>query len=133
MEKASKILYTVGKVFNVIEIVMTSLTLVLGILITLFGESIVENVRMVTDSLNGIITVGTGTGFIIGGTIALIVSIVTLVLANNATKSLQNGQKDNAPHIVMIIIGVFGDIFYLLGGIFGLVAENSEHQYGNSY
>ena len=125
MGNASKILYTVGKVVNIIEIVMTSLMLLLGVAVMIFGEAIAVNFQAVASFLN----MATGTGFTIGGAVALVLSIVTLVLANNATRALENGVTENAPHIVMIVVGVFGDIFYLLGGIFGLVAENTENGY----
>ena len=125
MGNASKILYTVGKVVNIIEIVMTSLMLLLGLVVMIFGETITANI----EALSGMMTMLSGTGFTIGGAFALVLSIVTLVLANNATRALDNGIKENAPHIVMIVIGVLGDIFYLLGGIFGLVAENTENSY----
>ena len=125
MKNASKILYTVGKVVNVIEIVLTSLALVFGVLVLIFGRQIIPDIPMIID----ITAMATGTGFTVGGVVALIISIVTLVLANNATRALENGTVDNAPHIVMIVIGVFGDIFYLLGGIFGIVSENTENAY----
>ena len=125
MKNASKILYTVGKVVNVIEIVLTSLALVFGVLVLIFGRQIIPDIPMIID----ITAIATGTGFTVGGVVALIISIVTLVLANNATRALENGTVDNAPHIVMIVIGVFGDIFYLLGGIFGIVSENTENAY----
>ncbi|MBO4572826.1 MAG: hypothetical protein J5762_03560 [Clostridia bacterium] len=125
MGSASKILYTVGKVVNIIEIVMTSLMLLLGLVVMIFGETVAANI----EALSGMLTMASGTGFTIGGAVALVISIVTLVLANNATRALDNGVKENAPHIVMIVIGVLGDIFYLLGGIFGLVAENTESSY----
>ena len=125
MKNASKILYTVGKVVNVIEIVLTSLALVFGVLVLIFGRQIIPDIPMIID----ITAIATGTGFTVGGVVALIFSIVTLVLANNATRALENGTVDNAPHIVMIVIGVFGDIFYLLGGIFGIVSENTENAY----
>ena len=110
---------------NIIEIVMTSLMLLLGLVVMIFGETITANI----EALSGMMTMLSGTGFTIGGAFALVLSIVTLVLANNATRALDNGIKENAPHIVMIVIGVLGDIFYLLGGIFGLVAENTENSY----
>lgn len=125
MGSASKILYTVGKVVNIIEIVMTSLMLLLGLVVMIFGETVAANI----EALSGMLTMASGTGFTIGGAVALVISIVTLVLANNATRALDNGVKENAPHIVMIVVGVLGDIFYLLGGIFGLVAENTESSY----
>lgn len=125
MGNASKILYTVGKVVNIIEIVMTSLMLLLGLVVMIFGETVAANI----EALSTMLTMASGTGFTIGGAVALVISIVTLVLANNATRALDNGIKENAPHVVMIVIGALGDIFYLLGGIFGLVAENTENGY----
>ena len=79
MKNASKILYTVGKVVNVIEIVLTSLALVFGVLVLIFGRQIIPDIPMIID----ITAMATGTGFTVGGVVALIISIVTLVLANN--------------------------------------------------
>lgn len=53
------------------------------------------------------------------------VSIVILLITIGAVKALKNPKKQYAPHIIMIILGVLGvKITYLLGGIFGLVAES---------
>ena len=64
--------------------------------------------------------------FIIISAIAVVICFVVLIIASIAKKKLDNEKKDLLPHIVMIVIGVFGDIFYLLGGVFGIVAETSE-------
>ena len=127
MGKASKILYTVGKVVNVFEIIMTAFALVMGILIAAFGDAVIPS----TPAFNWMRMTYTGVGMIVGGAVALVISVVTLVLANNATRALENGRTENAPHIVMIVVGFFGDIFYLLGGIFGIVSENTEPNYYN--
>lgn len=69
----------------------------------------------------------------VGFTLTIVGAVLTAVycalfaLATHTSKALNNNVKENAPHILMIIIGVFGDIFYLLGGIFGLIAENSDN------
>ena len=125
MTNASKILYTVGKVFNVLEIVATSLALVFGVLVMIFGQQIIPDTPMFANMT----AMATGTGFSVGGFVALVWAIVSLVLANNATRALENSREENAPHIVMIVVGVLGNIFYLLGGIFGLVAEHTETGY----
>jgi len=125
MSNASKIMYTIGKVINVIEIIATALALLFGVLVLIFGESVIPDMTM----LGELTAMTAGTGLTVGGVIALVLSVVTLILANNATRALENGRADNAPHIIMIVIGVLGDVFYLLGGIFGIVAENSREGY----
>ena len=68
-----------------------------------------------------------GLGLIIGGVIALIVSIIVLTLATNAQNTLNDKVTQNTPHIIMIVIGILStDIFYTLGGIFGIVSENNK-------
>ena len=123
MKKASQILYTIGKVFNVIEIVGLALMTLLGILVMAFPEqafvsNMVENVNFMR---------GSGMGMLWSGIIGLIISSVVLYFANRATKSLENNVTENSPHIIMIIVGFFGVIFYLVGGILGIIAENSEN------
>ena len=125
MTNASKVLYIIGKVVNVIEIVATGLALIFGVLVIIFGDRIIPDMPMFADMT----VYATGTGFTVGGLVALAASIATLVFANYATKSLENGRVENAPHIIMIVVGVFGNIFYIIGGIFGLVAENTETEY----
>jgi len=122
MKVASKIMYTIGKVINIIEIILHMIIITAGILIINLAEKIFEsqsnpNKYSVDEIRNA------GTLLLVIGIVFLIVAIVILVLASIAQSKLYNNKKDNAPHIVMIVIGVFGDIFYLLGGVFGLVAE----------
>ena len=53
-----------------------------------------------------------------------------MLLAVKAQRALDNKLKEDWPHVLMIIVGIFGDLFYLLGGVFGLVAENQESNGG---
>ena len=125
MKDVSRIMYTIGKVFSVIEIVLSSLFLVVGILIRSFAEEIYNH-----QGKEKVFSVGEvrqlGLIFIITSAIAVVICFVVLIIASIAKKKLDNEKKDLLPHIVMIVIGVFGDIFYLLGGVFGIVAETSE-------
>ena len=63
----------------------------------------------------------------------LVLSIVLLVLSIRARKSLETDDTNTSPHVLMIIFGVFAiaglfGIFYLLGGVFGLVENNNLQQ-----
>ena len=129
MKDASKIMYTIGKVFNIIGIVLTALLIVLPIIMIAMPEE-VYNQQKATDMNR--MTVEQikvfGVGLLIGIIIAVVVLIVSLCLATYAKKRLDNNTKDTVPHVIMIILGVFGSIFYLIGGILGLVAEENEKQ-----
>ena len=67
-----------------------------------------------------------GMTILITGAVLFVVYTVICALAGHARKALNNNKTENAPHIIMIIVGIFGDIFYLLGGIFGLVGEHTK-------
>ena len=125
MENASKVMYIIGKVFNILGIIAFAFMLFAGIMVVsnpaeFVGPNLVASVEE---------AITLGTGVIIASAIGLVISIVALVLANRATKQLNSGKANNTPHIIMIVIGVLGtDLFYLLGGIFGLVATSSTNE-----
>ena len=65
---------------------------------------------------------------IIAAVVALVISIVMLIFGIRALKMLEKNELNSTPHIVMIVLGaVCGELFYLLGGIFGTVgtAQNN--------
>lgn len=124
MKNASKVMYLIGKIINIIEIVVASLLLASAIFVIGAPDQFVGKVDKITTVEEA---KALGITLLVIAIVILIVSIVILVLANKAKKSLDNGATDNKPHIVMIVIGVLGgDIFYLLGGVFGVIAENKQ-------
>ena len=127
MGKATRMLYTVGKVFNIIEIILSVLGLTAGILAVVFNNDIGE--RLLTAGLDMIDPVNTlsvtGWGLILSSAVMLLVSAIVLALANNAYNAVTNGRVDITPHVVMIVVGVFGNIFYLIGGVLGIFEENA--------
>ncbi|MBO6263959.1 MAG: hypothetical protein J6N93_06820 [Clostridia bacterium] len=128
MKSASKVLYTIGKFFNVIEIVGELLVIIFAIIGMVNAPMMVEMMSGMENSMFATEAAlkTTALGGLIGGIVALIISVVVMILAFRATKALDNGAVENGPHITMIVIGVIGgNIFYLLGGIFGLIAENT--------
>lgn len=123
MGKTSKIMYTIGRIFNIVELVCTALMVVAGIILTALHGN------LVSDEMPEEAALGTGLGILIAGIISFIIVLVVYLLATKAQKSIGNGTTEKAPHIMMIVIGAIGgDIFYLLGGIFGLVAEGREDE-----
>ena len=129
MKEASSIMYTIGRIFNIIGIVLTSLLLILPIIMMAMPEELYNQQKAVdTNKLSVEQIKALGVGLLIGLIISIIVLIVVLCLANYASKKLKNNEKDTAPHVIMIIIGVFGSLFYLIGGILGLCAEENQKE-----
>lgn len=135
MATASKVMYIIGIVFNVLAIIGMILLALFGLFINTNAEELVaqvgefteefplpEGIELTTELVSLI-----GMGLIIGSAVAFVLSIAVFCLALWASKSISNGKRECAPHIVMIVVGVLSTyIFYLLGGIFGLISESKE-------
>lgn len=113
MRNASKTMYKIGRIFNFVLLGLAALLIV------------IYTILMIVHLANneGLWYLGT----IIGLTIWLAIIIVTIIFATRAIKAIDEDEKNNAPHITMIVFGaISGDVFYLLGGIFGLIAISQE-------
>ncbi len=130
MKSVSKTMYTIGKVFNVIEMVLTPLFVVMGALFIAFKTEVYN--KLVEEHLTTLTSAEQvkylGISFIIFGVVAFVLSLIFFLLAKKATTALQNDSKDTVPHVVMLVIGIFGDIFYFLAGLFGILSVNEEIQ-----
>ena len=107
MEKASRVMYSIANFFTwiivllaIVGIVFSSLTL---------AEVIVKDAR------NAFLGVGSLIYFIV----ILVVSLITIWMVRQA----KDKNSSKAWDFLFIILGVLGsNIFYILGGIFGLIA-----------
>ena len=124
MGKTSKIMYTIGRIFNIVAMVCCALLVIVGVIFTAGAGSFSGDIGMDKSELliMGAAILGSGIG-------SFIVELVVSLLATKAQKTIGNGTTEKSPHIMMIVIGAIGgDIFYLLGGIFGLVAESRDDE-----
>ena len=124
MKKAAGIMYILG----IIENFCLIFCCVIGMIIGFIG---VANVEEIMNNVTGNISqeqVAAILAFLSSFSITyLIIGIVTVILAFIAKSKINDGKKGYFPHILMIVIGVVGwNVFYLLGGIFGLVVESRE-------
>lgn len=128
MKNASRVLYTVGKVINIIEIVCAVLMIALGAVAIAMPEKIAaESAAQGISKYDSPAEVkAAGMTILITAIVLLVVSVIIFALAKKATKSLKNGATDTTPHVIMLVIGLFGDIFYFLGGFFGIFGANQE-------
>ena len=107
MEKASKVMYTIANIFNWIMVVLCIVGIVfssLAIAGTLGGEHKVDFV---------------GIGSLIYCIIVLIFCLITIWLVRMAKKNNTSKGWD----LLFIILGILDlNIFYFLGGLFGVIA-----------
>ena len=124
MKSASRVLYIVGRVFNVVTMIFALVGIILGAIFIALKDQIAEACADLEYFNTAKEIEVIGIVFLVSSIIGLLVYVVIFILATNASKKLKEGSTEVAPHVLMLIVGLFGDIFYLLGGIFGIVAAN---------
>ena len=107
MERASRIMYSIANFFTWIIVICA----VAGIVV-----SVLSLVHVVPEDV-AIPFIGVGS--IVYFSIVLIVSLITIFLVRRA----KDRNSSKGWDVLFIILGVLSDnIFYVLGGIFGLIA-----------
>ena len=125
MKSASKVFYMIGFVFNIIAIIFGGLLLAFSIMgLTdheLFLKIVAELNRgeqLVHDTLILMIVLLS---------IELVLDVLFLIIILKAKKDLNEGNGKLSTHVVLLIAGILAsNLFYLLGGIFGLVAASTD-------
>ena len=107
MEKASRVMYSIANFFTWIIVLLA----IAGIV---FSSLALAHVIQLEEGQN------LGLGSLIGCIFILIVALITIAMVRRAKAA----DSSKAWDVLFIIFGVFGgNIFYILGGIFGLVAR----------
>ena len=118
MKNSSETMYKIGRIFSFVLLGIAALLLV------------IHTILMIVAFANG--HTGAGTGYIgnmIGDSIWLALIIVVICLASKAINAMDQNEKEVAPHVTMIVFGALScDVFYVLGGIFGIIAINQNNQ-----
>lgn len=127
MKSTSKLLYAIGFIFNVIDLFILTLVVVLcSVAIT--SSEIVAQVAAETsqtvDLVQKILMI-----LIIVCSIIFVVRFALIFVVISARKNLNNNTGKYSPHVVLLIVGIFSfNLFYLLGGIFGSVAAGESEE-----
>ena len=120
MKVATRVMYTIGKIFSIIELIGFVLLTVLGILYIVLAPTLAEQLEQYADAAT---VMAAGISMIVYGLIFTVIVILTIALVNNAHRKIKAGDRRKFPHILVMVMGfVSGDIFYFLGGLFGLIA-----------
>lgn len=107
MHKASYVMYSIANFFTWIVVLLSIAIIVLSIL---GGSNVVPALR----------EAGFNWVYMVYGIVLLIVSLITIAMVRRAKAKGSSKAWD----VLFIILGVLGaNIFYVLGGIFGLFAR----------
>ena len=125
MKSASKLLYAIGFVFNIIGLV------IIALFITLCGVALgsAEIVAKVAEESQHSVelTQQVLLTFVIVLSVVFVIHFIILFMVANAKKHLDNKTGKVSPHLVLLLLGILDcNLFYLLGGIFGMVAASDD-------
>ena len=123
MKVASKVMYIIGMISNVLLLICSIVIIVLSI-IGLANPQLAENIQQEIQETGvpfaGLVGAGLGIGIYL-----FIANLVVIFLARRAIKNLNERNGRVGAHIVLLVGGVLcWDIFYVLGGIFGIIGSN---------
>ena len=123
MKNASKTMFTIGNIFTLIYLGLGVLLSIIGIIMAIVGGIGVANGD---DGAAGI--AAAGGSFLFTGIYLIIASILCLIFVGKAKKELANETtRRPAPFIITIVFGAIDwNPFYILAGIFGLIAESQQ-------
>lgn len=130
MKKASEIMFKIGNIFTIIYLILGVVLFVVGII-----SSIVAGIALVGAPDEGAAAaaaaaLGSGIGLAFLGIYFFVTSLICLILVRKALRELADESKANRkPFIVTIVVGaIASNVFYVLAGIFGLIAEGQQGQ-----
>lgn len=131
MKNASKTMFNIGNIVTIIYLGLGGLLLIIGIIGCVVGGIQLAAASGDAQAEAAAAAVISGGGTCIGwGLYFLITSIVCLIVVGNAKKELADESKSNKkPFIITIVMGaIASNPFYILAGIFGLIAESQQGQ-----
>ena len=131
MKKASEIMFKIGNIFTIIYLVLGAILFLIGLI-----SSIVSGVALAAASGDeaavaaAAAALGSAVGLIFVGLYFFVTSLVCLIVVRKAQKELANEATSNRkPFIITIVCGaIASNVFYVLAGIFGLIAEGQQGQ-----
>ena len=130
MKKASEIMFKIGNIFTIIYLILGGILFIVGII-----SSIVAGVAAAAASSDAEVAaaaaaLGSAISLIFLGIYFFVTSLICLIVVRKASRELADESKANRkPFIVTIVVGaIASNYFFVLAGIFGLIAEGQQGQ-----
>ena len=131
MKKASEIMFKIGNIFTFIYLALGVILFIVGIVGVVGGAAaLAAAAGDQTAEAAAAAAIGSGTSCIVLGIYFIVTSIVCLIVVRKAQRELADESKANRkPFIITIVVGaIASNYFYVLAGIFGLIAEGQQGQ-----
>lgn len=124
MKKASSLFYLVGFIFNVIGLLISALLIIL-FAITVCDAGLLQQIAA-DFTVEPIVIRQFLVLFIIILAVGFVIETAISFLVLRAKKDLKEGTGKVGTHILLLILGILGfNLFYLIGGIFGVTVSNN--------
>ncbi|MBR0295407.1 MAG: hypothetical protein IJQ67_05860 [Bacilli bacterium] len=108
MKTASRVMYFIARIFLVIAII----SIIVGLVFSIIGIFRSEGDARITN-ISYTIVLG----------IFLLIEFIVFGITSRALRDLKSARNAKHNHILCLILGIIScDVFFILGGIFGLVA-----------
>ena len=119
MKNASNTMYRIGRIFTIVELILGPILFIIGLIAVIAGS-----IKDPTDAA----LVSSGGTCIAWGVYFVVVAILQLIFVSKAQKELENRETRNpTPFILTIVFGAIAqNVFYVLAGIFGLIADGQQ-------
>ena len=117
MKNTSRIMFNVGNIVTICYLGLGALLFLIGLIVMIVGGA------------SGEPSVTASGGSVLGwGIYFIVTSILCLIFVGKAKKELADeSTKNNTPFIITIVFGaIASNPFYVLAGIFGLIAESQQ-------
>ena len=133
MKKASEIMFKIGNIFTIIYLVLGVILFIVGLVGAITGAAAAAAATAAGDEAAvaaAAAALGSAVGLIFVGLYFFATSLVCLIVVRKAQRELANEAASNKkPFIVTIVCGaIASNYFYVLAGIFGLIAEGQQGQ-----
>ena len=143
MKNTSNIMYKIGKILNIIALPVLLIVMIVGTFLLVFGglslaAGAVENSSSATasssisfsdklDEETAAVFMLNGIYMLVLGFVLIVFEIVALVVCTKKHNLIKAGNTETSPRVFLIVFGALSEnIFYILAGIFSLVARSQE-------
>lgn len=126
MKKTSNLFYSIGFVLNIIGIVFYAVLIAIFAIAMNNAEAIS---KIATDTGSTVEYVRQSLlALVILISVSIVIDIVVSIFVLRAKRNLREGNGRTGTHILLLVLGILSiNLFYLLGGIFGVVAAGDDN------
>ena len=125
MKVASKVMYIIGMIANVIMFLLAIALLVIFVIGKVnpdFANQIIESMKDSFPGVSNLMDLGLGASIYL-----LLSNLIVLLLATRAIRNLNKNTGRIGLHILLMIGGILcWDVFYFLGGLFGIIGGSRD-------